>query len=261
MTDQLRAIKYSDDQPRDEFGRWSSGGGLSISSNSTQEEIGAAADKFGQSLTQPEKDALHNWGISGKEIRQLQNGTYNDNERHTFRKEQYEEIKQNWDSALDKAPTYEGVVFRGLSNVPMSAIDNFTVGESISLNNDQSATHSEKWATGFAGNGWADDQSVMMVIDQKSGKALMEMTNVTYGGRTVDEKEVVVRKGAKYEVTSKNYVDYKGKEWTPDKLKEYQQQYIDYYGKDKYSFDNLPEEYTPPWKMNRGYWKIGLSEK
>jgi hypothetical protein len=265
------ALKYSDDQPRDDNGRFASGGlsssgrsGASgagvMTAGSDQQTIARLATAYSESLSTDEKNALNQWGNSGKEIRQLQNGTYRDDESHVFTREQNEKFAADFQAALDKAPTYDGTVYRGLSDVPMSSVESWQDGDKIVFQNDQSSTASRAVADSFHGSGWGDKQDIVFIVDQSSGRALMDMTNVTYGGRSVSESEVVLRKGSAYTIEEKSYIDSSGRRWDSETIDRDKAEHIEYYGRDKYSMSNLPPEYSDPWKTYKGYWEIRLTE-
>jgi hypothetical protein len=216
----------------------------------TPKDWNRARDEFQSSLNAREKQAVNYWGSSGRPIRKLQSGNLSG-----LSELELSSAKSNlahWEASVAKAPSFEGQIFRGLNDLPDDVIDQWRKGAVIELKNDQSATRLTKVTEGFSGaSGSPDKQSAMWVVDQKSGKDMMGLTNVTYGGKSVDESEIVMRKGAKYRVEKVEFY-VKGELWDSKKL--------DWYFEGSgFSASNPP----PGWRLDhdqRGIYKIYLKE-
>jgi hypothetical protein len=245
-----KALKYSDDQPRDEAGRWSSGGGGSYNSGSSSSSVSALRENWEGSLSESEKQTLHEWGISGRDIRDFQSGNtdgWSDDKLNRVRSKSDE-----FAGLLDKGVRYEGTISRGLSNVPYeNGIENWIENGEIILNNDQSATSKNIYAKDFAVDGWGDNNAVVLVADQKTGVALFDKTNVTMGGKSISESEVVMRKGTTYKVKSATYYDRKGNVFPPS----------DYFEGTDFSWPSNPPPNWYPGSDISGHWEIHLEEK
>lgn len=99
---------------------------------------------------------------------------------------------KQWNATLDKMPQYEGVVYRGLNMSEKDALKNFKTGKTITNDVSSSATKSGQTAAGYL-----ESSGVVMRVKQSSGADISSL-------ETVKNKEVVLRKGAKYKVTKIN---------------------------------------------------------
>lgn len=149
------------------------------------------------SLTQDERFAIREWGSWGGEIRKLQRGESVDHPK-------FQKYREDWESALDKGVQYEGPVYRGLSDVPLSELTSWIKSGGIELKNDQSATKGKDVADTFTGG--ARGVKAMWFIQQRSGVDLFGTTDVTQGGRSVNEREIILRKGTRYRVVGVRFV-------------------------------------------------------
>jgi hypothetical protein len=227
------------------------GDGDGETSSYSDSESGAS-EKYSSSLSVDEKQALYTWGGSGNSIRKVQSG-----DTSGLSAAELNTAKHNlsaWESAVEKAPTHEGEIYRGLHDLPDAVIDGWNKGTSIELRNDQSATSSVKVVDDFGaieGQSFANAQSVVWVMDQKSGKNLMGQTHVTMGGKSISEFEIVARKGTKYTVVKKEFWS-KGKLWDAPAIDAWMEG-------SGYSSNNMPEDFRMDHHF-QGHYVIYLKE-
>lgn len=226
------------------------GGGESINASSSDNELSTKRNEWADKLSTDEQSAIDHWGTSGKDIRNLQSG--NINEMTDLEISRAQNYLDNWESALDKGINYNGVVYRGLNNVPYeNGIDNWINDGRIEIANDQSSTINGNIVDGFSGKGYGNNNSVVWEVEQNSGVILFDMTHVTMGGKPISESEVVLRKGTIYKIKETQYYTKNGDKFPPS----------DYFEGTDYNWpDNPPSNWWPGKDMS-GYWKITLEEE
>ena len=100
-------------------------------------------------------------------------------------------------TAFNRAPKYEGRVFRGIYNLEQAEVDQLRRAKTITWDAMSSSSKSEFRAKTFLGS--ADNRhSVLFDIKSKTGVDIQGVVREAY--RT--EREVVLRKGTKYRITS-----------------------------------------------------------
>jgi hypothetical protein len=239
------ALKYNENH--DERGRFAS----SDSAGSSGGGTGRAQSKeeWVKGLTQPEKDAIQRWGASGRAMRQLQSGgdlTGIDRTTLDFARRDL----PNLQSALDKGVTYSGTVYRGLSNVPYGAIEEWNKEGQVELKNDQSATTNGDVGSSAASTGYGDQNSVVWEINQDSGVDLAGQTKVTMGGKSIAEHEIIIRQGTRYQVGGLRFIKSDGTQFPPP----------DYFEGTDYSWPGNPPPDWHPGKDTRGHYVMSLKE-
>lgn len=218
-------------------------GGSAPGGSGTGERAGSR-EEYIASLSEQEIGVLYSWGASGNDIRSFQRGEIDNPE--------IAEKVRLWNEALEKGALYDGIVYRGLGEVPGDTIMDWIDGGSIILNNDQSASSIRDVATEFS-RGWGTGGHVILEIDQASGVNIFGATNVTLGDRSISESEIILRGGAEYEVTGWDFIRQDTGQPTD---------WNDYFIGTDYSKDNLPDGFVPhedlPYK---GTYIINLAEK
>ena len=173
---------YDDNEARDDHGRWTDGDSGATSGGGSGKA--KTADEWSKSLTPKEQAAIEFWKY----------GDYN-----TMRKDimsgKLNEQEQTFKDALARAPSFEGIAYRGMKNVPEPCLkDLLTVGTTIELKAPSSWTKYESQSRKFFDY---DKSSVRMVVDlKKNGVDLNEQEK----GNANYEAEVVV-KGGSFKVT------------------------------------------------------------
>jgi hypothetical protein len=198
-------------------------------------------EEWKKKLNENELAAIHHWGVSGADIRKYQRGEIDDKNVKFY--------ADNFNTALDKGVKYDGTVYRGLSNVDDSTIKTWMGSPKIQLSNDQSTTKSFDLVQGFSGTG--GNGSVVWEIEQKRGVSLFEMTKVTYGGKSTQEFEVVIRNGTEYKITGWDYISSKTNKPFD---------FSDYFTGTDYSLKNLPDDFVIHRDTVRGFYKFYLKE-
>jgi len=206
-------------------------------------------------LTEHESQALYRWGGSGANIRLAQRGEFDKIDR--FKRAGIESELEAWNSAVDKAPEYDGTVYRGLTDVDEDVIDSWIESGEITLNNDQSATSNRGMGESFASS-WSGGQ-VLWEIDQSSGKDLLGQTKATMGGKLISESEIIIRMGTTYEITGSEYTITRDG-YEPVVFN--QENFPDYWSGTEYSWNNFPpkDDFNIR-KDYKGYTTIYLKEK
>lgn len=153
---------------------------------------------------------------------------------------------------MNRGEKYNGIVYRGLTNVDNQTIKKWMDKNDIELRNDQSATKNENIGKEFSGGSYKGG-TALWVIEQKSGVDLKETTNVTQGGKWTPESEVVIRKGREYKIKDWDYIiDKTGKPLD----------YAWYYEGTEYSKENMPPaDQLPHHTTESGYYIFYLEER
>lgn len=178
--DKTQTVNFDPDQPRDEGGKWTNGGG-SISGKSI-EELLPAYDRWFESRSPEQKQALAHWGGSYQgcaQIRAVESG-----EMSTPSVELSKTVAA-FQEAMVSAPRYEGVVFRGLALKRGETERLFAVGQMVSWKAHSSATTTFDQAERYLTS--AGDRTVLKVR--------------TSGARMFNDFEVLLPLGKKYRVT------------------------------------------------------------
>lgn len=149
---------------------------------------GMSADRWGKSLTSNELRVVDYWqGLGYERIRQAQMsgklGTLK-SPINTFEK------------ALDRAQGYKGEVFRGLHDLDARAFAQISKATEFKWNALTSSAKTEKAAARFIRSEEKGKQSILFQINNKTGIDLTPAVGV-------EEAEVLLRKGARYTVTSR----------------------------------------------------------
>jgi len=224
-----KSMKYSPDQPRVPVGHSRGGEWISYDYDNKL--------KWRESLTEEERQALFTWGSSGWKIRAQQRG-----------EEPIDEITKNWNNAINRGIKFDGKVYRGMTDVDNETIKDWMDGESITLNNDQSSSQIEDYGKSFTGGGRS---KVVWDIEQNSGIDIFGETNVTMGGHSIDEAEIILRKGTEYNIESWDYIrEDTGKPFDFD----------NYFEETEFSKDNLPEGFMPHHEIVSGLYVFKLKE-
>ena len=202
----------------------------------SREQINKLREEWIGSLSEEEQISIRRWGESGRHIRNIQSGDIsNMSEAEITRANKLNEL---FTSAIDKGVEFNGIVYRGLTDVPINDIDEWIKNGNIILKNDQSASKLYNVSKTFSVTGVKNSNAVEFIIDQKHGIDLFEQTAVTQGGSLIPEAEVVIRKNAKYKIVDYDY-----------KLKDGRsiiEKALDYFSGTEYSWpDNLPEGWHP----------------
>lgn len=176
--------KYSDDQPRDDSGRWTDGGSGEDGGNGGEDESGSHA-RFPAGLSQDGKTSLNSWIIGQAGM-----------ERIKLDEERGEDSAwvRGWNEALDKSPEAKaGDYFRGIGGLSEEDVDAMTKpGSSIALKSSMSYTPVAHTAERFADRNTFQGETFVIVqisADKKSGLRDISPWN-KYG-----EKEVIARPG------------------------------------------------------------------
>jgi hypothetical protein len=207
------------------------------------------------SLSEEEINALHYWGISGRNIRNIQSGNI-----EGISERELKEAK-NWikyyENAISRGIKYNGTVYRGLTNVPNEIIDEWINNGFITLGNDQSSTSLPDVARGFGiSNAGTKYKNALWRLDQESGINLFGKTNVTMGGKSIDESEIILRKGMKYKINNYDFVITDGK----DKGKKFSEISNTFFEGTDYNYpNNMPDKFNIGEFFN-GYYEINMTE-
>ena len=149
--------------------------------------------KWKSALSERESTAILEWQYGGyEEIRKAQigNGTPQGNK-----------LAAIFESALDKDGQFEGIVYRGIHDLTDEQITTITSSKEISFDALASASKDEEVTHHFLMSevpiGVPDKgKSVLFKIQTKTGVDLEPVSS----GSFAREKEVVIRKGTKYEI-------------------------------------------------------------
>lgn len=200
------------------------------------------------SLTDDEKQALSLWGGSSRNFAKLDRGEeVKDDVSGQFAKKYYGHFL----SAVNKAPIYNGTIYRGMGEVPADVLNTWTKGGIIQMKNHASSTYDPKIAENFMGG--TGNQVLFTISGNKSGRNILEMTRVTNGGKSIAEKEVITMPGAKYRIKS----------WTVTRSGENKPLDLDWYFEGtEYSKNNLPEDLlSSKWGLQgKNTWSFELED-
>jgi hypothetical protein len=226
------------------------GSGGVLRSDSSIAERSKISQEYGKSLSDDEKASLRNWGRSGRELRDIQSGVISNPTQ-----EQMNTLR-NFESAIDKAPRYEGKVYRGLSEVPRETVYAWESSGEITLANHQSSTTSPKLVEEYAQHSYRG-KTVLLEIESKNGKHLLDNTEVFVGGRRKSESEVVLKKGTRYSVKSEFFAKHSSGEYRAFNRKNFP----DYYDGSGFTWDRRPPNEGRIDEAFGGYFKLSLKEK
>jgi len=179
-----RAIerKYSDDQPRDDHGRFADGSGSRESS----------PEKWVSSLTAAEKTAFRVWSGDASAIREYE-ATGKDTPDGYY-KTQAEALQ----SALDRGVIYSSDIHRGLTNLSAQETSKLAkVGTEIKLDASSSFSTNRGQAKAFAYEKVAKGKQWIVLSVKQNDIGV----NIAPVSRFPNESEVVVPKGISYRVT------------------------------------------------------------
>lgn len=193
---------YSPDQPRDKYGRWTSGGGSAWSGGHRNED--------GYDLTDDEKAALvqQDTGISEQEAKEvvaaindytLEGYTNIRAAQASGESGQYLDEAEAIERYIDAAPKFgEGDLYRGMS-VPSDFAQSFHVGDVIDNGGALSSwTSNENVADNFAVSEAWGGKGAVLVIEGGTQRGT-SIKHLSANGR--DEDEVLIPSSARYEVT------------------------------------------------------------
>ena len=138
------------------------------------------------SISTEEMGALGGWKESSSEIRALQKLGLESKELDQF------------NTCLNKAPTYEGELYRGIEVESKVELEKFAVGSEITLEAHSSATKSRDISDSFALRGGSFP--TVFRIQSKTSKDISDFTDDNPLFKA--EKECVLMKGTKYSVTN-----------------------------------------------------------
>lgn len=158
--------------------------------------------KWVKSLEPFEREAVWKWSGSGySRIRDCQKGPCKDN--------LVKRVTQELEAALDKAQPYEGEVFRGLHSLNSEAFARLKNARTMEWDALSSSSKELDIAVRFLPEGVGEERghSVIFRIRNKSGVDLTP----TVDGEAV-EKEVILRRHAKYTVLDRNMRTYGDRE-------------------------------------------------
>jgi hypothetical protein len=204
------AVKYDPDQPRDENGKWTDGGGGS--NTESESDLHTMVDYKGNQMTawyakklswldsfsENERYAFYSWQRNGTDLRRQQSGEETPEQNPTAA-----QVLPHWESIMERGYCYEGVVHRGLNSVPRNVVADWEPGTIIELKNDQSASKSLNYVEDrFQVRPDGGTVNVVWNVNQRSGISLFDMP-VDYGGIGRNEQEVVLRRNTKYRVIDK----------------------------------------------------------
>ncbi len=184
--------------------------------------------RWADGLSREEQQAIMRWGSSGLHMRMQQRGDELSDDATVYEKHHWDACARalpHWEAATDRAPTYAGEVYRGLSRVPEAVLIAWGVGAIIQLTNDQSATYDREYVNKYVGTGRSrSNVSILWQLEQESGRNLGELTRVYYGDDPqtgfVSEKEIVLPKGVQYRVVDVAFYDQDGRR-IPDDIPDY----------------------------------------
>lgn len=205
--DSYPAYDYSPNQPRDKYGRWTSGGG---GSGGASEFTGGHRKEDGYDLTDDEKVSLvcKDTGMSEEEAQEVVSAI------NDYTIEGYQRIREaqvsGWpeDAAdqaaaiekyIDAAPKYgEGDLYRGMV-VPDDFVGSIQVGDVIDNGGALSSWSSnENVANNFTSAGPWGEKGTVLVIEGGTKRGT-SIKHLSANGR--DEDEVLIPASARYEIT------------------------------------------------------------
>jgi hypothetical protein len=191
--------KYSEDQPRDDHGRWEGGGGESGISATEQSMRDRAASEQAQrewekTLTPGEKEAVRSWKFDDWETVRANDKTGASSQLH-----------DDFLSAVAKAPSTDAPLYRGLTNLSAGQVQSMKDSGTITLDAVSSTSPYQDVAEQFARTGLEPGgrlQGVVMAFDKQSaGKSIRITSNGPPG-----EDEAVLPKGTTFRVTGSEQI-------------------------------------------------------
>lgn len=175
-------FKFDDSQPRDENGRWTATGDSSFEPHAGRAKT---TDEWTKRLSSKEVSAIDDWSYGRDQaFRKLDAGVVTEFDDQT--EKEIAASLQNFRNALNKAPLYEGVVYRGLALENRAALDKFTVGAKVTHNAISSWSRESTTAEGFM---TGSRHGVRLEVKTTRGVDISSMS------RSPKEQEVVLGKG------------------------------------------------------------------
>jgi HK97 family phage portal protein len=233
-----RSLRGSPDQPRDDAGRWTSGGGGAISQADYVKQVSdtlASVHRLTGDKAAPHVDFY----VQRREAQPdwYKSLSHAEEERvWSWRGRGYEDIRSDqklgkestrraeWEAAIEKAPEVEGDFYRGLSGwtITQRDIDQFQPGATITLDADSSASKSQAYAHEHStkltsidpedvGEAWTKETRPGLVLkfEGTKGRDISDLrsASMTFAkGVTINpkngEEEVILRRGSQYTVHS-----------------------------------------------------------
>ena len=174
-----------------------------------------ASTAWRESLPKEQAKAVDGWMYQDYEaIRENQNTQDKYPERYVRDKLDKDmfDATENWNEAMESAPVYEGVAYRGINpytNTKGFSPDDYTVGDVITFSADSSATSDPVVAKRFSELPTQidyEDQGYGTTFEPKPGVVLKIHTTTAADirGANPKEKEVIIRRRSKYVVDSIN---------------------------------------------------------
>ena len=176
----------------------------------------AGIEKWAAELTPAEQEAFQKWqGDDYFFIRMFEQGKFQGPPRERA------ELSRTWrilQAALDKAPKYKGVAYRGIYHIDDNAYWAMKNGKEIVFDATSSASRKKEVAQTFAEMGHKG-HSILFKIRTKTGVEL----NGAASPDLADEAEIILRRGTKYRVKKWTELGPKGKfgvKWAEVELEE-----------------------------------------
>jgi len=156
--------------------------------------------QWATNLTTAEKNAIEYWigGYQGvPNIKRWEMGLKTNIEGKLFTTKE-KEILKTWDSALAKAPKFQGEVYRGLGLKNPDELAEYGKGKIIDFKSSTSASTTKRTTESFMHFAESyDNIPVQLVVETKTGVQLGSL------GPLSGQREVLLRQGFKYKVTNK----------------------------------------------------------
>lgn len=196
---------YSNAQPRDSYGRWSSGGGGGVMSPDTGGGSGGSgggselsSEEWAAGLPSSQRASIEKW-VNGDQskIRALQA----DKQIPPKDRKKYAKRLDEMNAALENAPRVEGTLYRGMAvKTDADILKKLNVGSVLELEAHSSSSSDASTAACFSDKyGLLGDRvQVLMKINQKTGVDISPVANKTYAW----QKEHLLLKGSRYRVDS-----------------------------------------------------------
>jgi len=161
---------------------------------------GGSQQEWKESLSSEEMKAVEKWGgwgVSG-DIRRMEVGMLP-------KEGTSEEMLDAFHSAIDRAPDWNGVMYRGLANLSPPVAEQFkTVGNEITFEASASCSKRQGLAYRFIGDALSPtkpgNEDIVLAIKAKTGADFSDIGDKMGPSRVL--KEVVARRGSRYRVIS-----------------------------------------------------------
>ena len=152
---------------------------------------GLTGREWANSLNDTQKSSISNWenGFNVDDVRQAQRNGKNTKEGQAL------------ENALDADGKYEGTTYRGIGGLDEKSYAKLSNSDTITMDAISSSSKDVEVAKGFMSR-HNPESGIMFEIQGKSGVDLAPVISKTHKG----EKEVILRKGSKFEVTGKSYI-------------------------------------------------------